>query len=97
MSKFKHSLSVIVPVYNEEKILNDTIENLYYSLQKFSSDFEILIIENTHINKNRVARSERMLLEIISALTSAMNPIPAVSSSLQETKWMKGAYITVSK
>ena len=58
MSKFKHSLSVIVPVYNEEKILNDTIENLYYSLQKFSSDFEILIIENGSIdNTYKIAKS----------------------------------------
>ncbi|MBG73564.1 MAG: hypothetical protein CL730_00845 [Chloroflexi bacterium] len=52
MNKFQYSLSVIIPIYNEEKILSEIIEKLFYSLNEILNDFEILIIENGSIDKS---------------------------------------------
>ena len=52
MNKFQSSLSVIIPIYNEEKILNETIEKLFHSLKEILNDFEILIVENGSVDKS---------------------------------------------
>jgi hypothetical protein len=36
-------LTVIIPVYNEEKIIENTIETTYKFLEKFNRDFELII------------------------------------------------------
>lgn len=61
-----------------------------HDLWPTSEDF----IENAYVSI-KLGRSERMMLEAISVPTSAMM-IKAVYSSLQETKWMKDAYMAAA-
>ncbi len=46
MENAKIDISVVIPVYNEEKILSDSIDELYRMMKGFGKDFEIIISEN---------------------------------------------------
>lgn len=46
MEKEKIEISVVIPVYNEEKIICESIDELYKMLKGFGKSFEIIISEN---------------------------------------------------
>lgn len=46
MENRKIDISVVIPVYNEEKIICDSIEELHKMLTTFGKSFEIIISEN---------------------------------------------------
>lgn len=39
-------LSIIVPAYNEEKYIIDSLKNLKQNLEKFSSDYELVVVND---------------------------------------------------
>lgn len=42
----KGSLSVVIPVYNEEKLLREVVTKIILTLKKFCQNFEIILVEN---------------------------------------------------
>tara|TARA_Y100000310_G_scaffold325109_1_gene388086 strand:+ start:241 stop:981 length:741 start_codon:yes stop_codon:yes gene_type:complete len=42
----KKSVTILVPAYNEEKNLNDTVNNINSALKNFISDYEILVFDD---------------------------------------------------
>lgn len=49
----KNNLSVIIPAYNEEKTITQTIEDLKRELSKLNLDYEIIIINDASTDKTR--------------------------------------------
>lgn len=46
------TISVVIPIFNEEKILKSVVEKLIYDLKKIADKFEILLIENGSKDKS---------------------------------------------
>lgn len=46
------SVSIVIPVFNEEQILKDVVEKLVSDLKKIINDLEILLIENGSTDKS---------------------------------------------
>ncbi len=53
MEKEKIDISVVIPVYNEEKILKESITELYRMLCNFNKSFEIIVSENGSTDRTR--------------------------------------------
>ena len=46
------SLSVVIPVYNEEEIILNTLNDIYNHLKKNEIDFELIVIDDFSIDKS---------------------------------------------
>lgn len=46
LSKFNHSLSIIIPVYNEEALLAQSIAETYHSALHLLAEFEVIIVND---------------------------------------------------
>jgi len=46
LSKFNHSLSIIIPVYNEEALLAQSIAETYHSASSLLNEFEVIIVND---------------------------------------------------
>jgi len=58
MDKEKIDISVVIPVYNEEKIISDSLEELHKMLSGFGRSFEIIISENGSTDRTKELLSE---------------------------------------
>jgi len=62
--KNKQKVSVFIPIFNEEKILERSIDILEYLIRKIPIDYEILIVNDASVDKTKlisraIERSER--------------------------------------
>ena len=48
--KFKESISVILPAYNDEEIIQQSVEEVLTKLQRLFEDFELILVI-THIDE----------------------------------------------
>jgi glycosyltransferase involved in cell wall biosynthesis len=58
MEKDKIDISVVIPVYNEEKIISSSIDELHRMLLGFGKSFEIIISENGSTDRTRELLTE---------------------------------------
>jgi len=58
MDEEKIDISVVIPVYNEEKIISDSLEELHKMLSGFGRSFEIIISENGSTDRTKELLSE---------------------------------------
>ena len=57
----KKSVSIVIPVYNEEKILESAVENLKETLSEFSDDFDFeLILAENGSSDNTLKKGEEL-------------------------------------
>ena len=61
----KKTLSVIIPAYNEEKMIAQTIEGLRNELDKLDLDYEIIVINDGSIDKTKKTLKEVPGIQII--------------------------------
>jgi dolichol-phosphate mannosyltransferase len=47
-----HQISIVIPVYNAENIINELVERLHQELFQIASDFEIILIEDGALDKS---------------------------------------------
>ncbi|MGC8928035.1 MAG: glycosyltransferase family 2 protein [Myxococcota bacterium] len=58
MEKEKVEISVVIPVYNEESIICESIDELYKMMRGFGRGFEIIISENGSTDRTRELLSQ---------------------------------------
>jgi len=61
----KINISAIVPVYNEEKIVKETIENLKKELGRLDLNYEILVVNDASTDKTREVLEKISEIKII--------------------------------
>ncbi|MDH5406885.1 MAG: glycosyltransferase [Candidatus Aminicenantes bacterium] len=57
-AKKKHKLSIFVPVFNEEKIIDRDIKALDYIIKKLPTEFEIFIVNDSSKDKTKIIAQE---------------------------------------
>ena len=64
---FEKSLSIVIPVYNEEKIINKLVNRIFYYLKKIT--FEVIIVDDnsedfTEINIKQLTNLHKNIIYI---------------------------------
>ena len=51
--KFKESISVILPAYNDEEIIQQSVEEVLTKLQRLFEDFELILIDDASTDSTK--------------------------------------------
>lgn len=71
---FNKSITVVIPVYNEEDCIQEVIENTFSALERNFNDFEILVINDGSTDKTReIAESVASRQKSIKIINLAKN------------------------
>ena len=74
----KKSVTILVPAYDEEKNLNDTVNNINSALKDFISDYEILVFDDC--SKDRTGEIADKLAKIPMYLSKSIQNACAVDA-----------------
>ena len=79
----KKRVSIVIPVYNEEQILESAVENLKKTISEFSDDFDFeLILAENGSKDNTLAKGEELSKQD-SFVTIFHHPEPDYGLALQ--------------
>ena len=79
----KKSVSIVIPVYNEEKILESAVENLKETLSEFSDDFDFELILAENGSKDNTLKKGEELSAKDPFVTIFHHPVPDYGLALQ--------------
>ena len=91
-------ISLVVPFFNEEKILSEKINEIHKYLKKNFKDFELILVDDGSVDSsNQIAKSTIANLNNVSLITSKVNMgrWNAIRKGLQEAKGKIQGYLDV--